>query len=152
MQQTHSEYIPGYRFAVRIGGDSGKVCFSRISGIEGTLDYEEIYEGGYNAAPYLVAVPHRTHTPLVLEKGAAQGDCWVNKIRPGMKLGTWLEVILLDGSGKETDRTFSIQDGLVTRWEISGLDAMRNEILIERLEIMHEGIQYSSGAGRMVVG
>lgn len=148
MNQTHSDYVPVYRFAVRIGENNGKVCFSRISGIEKTLDFEEIYEGGYNAAPHLVAVPHKNHAALVLEKGAAPGNSWVNKIKPGMKLGTWLEVVLLDTKGKETGQTFTIQDGLVTKWEISHLDAMGREILIEKLEIMHEGIQYSNGAGQ----
>lgn len=146
MKQAHSEYLPVYRFAVRIGGNNSKVCFSKISGIESTLDYEEIYEGGYNDAPHLAVVPHGRHAALILEKGAAPGDSWVNKIRPGMKLGTWLEVVLLDGKGRETGQTFSIQDGLVTKWEVSNLDAMGDQILIERLEIMHEGIQYSNGA------
>lgn len=144
MRQTHGDYMPVYRFAVRLGGSSyEEVCFSKISGIESTMEYEEINEGGYNSSPHLVAVPHKKHSPLVLEKGAAPKDSWINRIKPGMKLGTWLEVVLLDTKGKETDRRFSIQDGLITKWEISGLDAMGNEVLVERLEIMHEGIQYS---------
>lgn len=144
MEQAQKTYVPVYRFAVRLGGNTyDKVCFSKISGIESTLDYEEINEGGYNSSPHLLAVPHKKHSPLVFEKGAAPVDSWINRIKPGMRLGTWLEIVLLDASGKDTDRHFRIQDGLVTKWEISGLDAMGSEVLVERLEIMHEGIQYS---------
>lgn len=146
MKQNHRSYVPGYRFAVCLGGNTyDKVCFSKISGIESTLDYEEIYEGGYNSSPHLLAVPHKKHVPLVLEKGAAPVDSWINIIKPGMWLGTWLEVVLLDSRGNETKRSFSIQNGLITKWEVSGLNAMGSEILVERLEIMHEGIQYSGG-------
>lgn len=60
-----------------------------------------------------------------------------------MRLGTWLEVVLLDAAGNNTERRFLIQDGIVTKWEISGLDALGNNILVEKLEIMHEGIRYS---------
>ncbi len=144
MKQTHSNYISVYRFGIKLGGNTyDKVCFSKISGIESTLDYEEINEGGYNSSSHLVAVPHKKHAPLVLEKGAAPTNSWISQIKPGMKLGTWLEVVLLDRAGKETKRCFRIKDGLITKWEISGLNAMGNEILVERLEIMHEGISYS---------
>ena len=34
-----------------------------------------------------------------------------------------------------------INDGLITKWEVSGLDAMGSQLLVEKLEIMHEGIQ-----------
>lgn len=144
MKQTHNQYVSSYRFAVRLGGNTyDKVCFSKISGIESTLDYEEIYEGGYNASPHLLAVPHKKRSPLVLEKGAGPRDSWINRIKPGMKLGTWLEIVILDGTGKETKRSFRIEDGLITKWELTGLDAMESQVLIEKLEIMHEGIRYS---------
>ena len=143
MKETDSQYISSYGFLVRLGSSMyEKVCFSKISGIESTLDYEEIFEGGYNTSPHLVAIPHKKHATLVLEKGAGARKSWISKIKPGMKLGTWLEVTFLDNKGKPTNRQFYIQDGLITKWELSGLDAMKSEILIERLEIMHEGIQY----------
>ena len=150
-KSNYPSFITEYRFAVKLGeaeyGSSNKrssrVCFSKISGISSSLDYDEISEGGYNDSPHLVAVPHKKHAPLVLEKGVAPKDSWMSQVKPGMMLGTWLEVVMLDGSGKETDRRFLIYDGLITKWEISGLNALGNSILIEKLEIMHEGIHYS---------
>lgn len=46
-RNDYSNYVPGYRFAVSLGNNDNydKVCFSKISGIESTLDYEEIQEG-----------------------------------------------------------------------------------------------------------
>ena len=58
-----------------------------------------------------------------------------------MWLGTWLDIVLLDEKGKQTNRRFQINDGLITKWEVSGLDAMGSQLLVEKLEIMHEGIQ-----------
>ena len=144
-RNDYSNYVPGYRFAVSLGNNDNydKVCFSKISGIESTLDYEEIQEGGYNASAHLLPAPHKKHAALVLERGAAPYDSWINKLKPGMRLGTWLEVVLLDAAGNNTERRFLIQDGIVTKWEIAGLDVLGNNILVEKLEIMHEGIRYS---------
>lgn len=141
----HGNYVPEYRFAVNLGNydNFSKVCFSKISGLVSTLDYEEIQEGGYNASPHLLPVPHKKHGALVFEKGAAPAESWISKLKPGMRLGTWLEIVLLDGAGKETSRRFMVEDGIVTKWEVSELNALGNNLLVEKLEIMHEGIKYT---------
>lgn len=141
---AHKDFLSEYLFSVTLGGYTqfGDIRFSKISGIEKKLDYEEIYEGGYNESPHLFPIPHKQHAALVLEKGAAPVGGWINQIKPGMRLGTWMTVALLDITGKETKRSFTISDGIVTKWDISGLNALGNSILIERLEIMHEGITY----------
>lgn len=144
-KSAHGNYVPEYRFAVHLGNNDSynKVCFSKISGIECTLDYEEIHEGGYNTSAHLLPAPHKKHAALVFEKGAASTESWISRLKPGMRLGTWLEIVLLDGAGKETSRRFMIEDGIVTKWEVSGLNALGNNILVEKLEIMHEGIKYT---------
>ena len=142
MAGNNRDYAPVYRFAVQLGDTSyEKVCFSRVSGLERTMEFEEISEGGYNESPHLVAVPHKRHGVLVLERGMAPVDSWSSRVRPGMWLGTWLDIVLLDEKGKQTNRRFQINDGLITKWEVSGLDAMGSQLLVEKLEIMHEGIQ-----------
>ncbi len=116
--------------------------FSKISGIEYSIDYEEIAEGGKNEGPHILTSPHKKHAPLVLERGIISSNSMLALLRPGMKLGTWLNIILLDSQKQAAKRMFWITDGIVTKWETGGLDAMGNSILVEKFEILHDGIHY----------
>lgn len=144
------QYLTDFRFLVltgkkgtKITADSGdRLHFSKISGIERTMDYEEIAEGGKNDGPHILTVPHKKHAPLVLEQGLVPAKSWFATLQPGMRLGAWMNIILLDGSGSMTSRMFWIEDGIVTKWETGGFDAMGNSILVERFEIVHDGIHY----------
>ncbi len=143
-------YVSDFRFLVLTGKDLitgmlptvGNICFSKVSGIETAMEQEEIPEGGKNDGPHILCAPHKKHSPLILERGVLPADCWMRGLRPGMSLGTWLHIILLDGNGRMTMRHFGISDGIVAKWEISGLDAMNSSILVEKLEIVHDGIVY----------
>lgn len=146
----HYLYASEFRFLVMTGQNlkSGKLLpvnslrFSKISGIESTMEYEEIMEGGKNDGPHILSAPHRKHQPLVLERGVIPSASWMSLLKPGMSLGTWLQIIVLDGRGMLTPKQFWIEDGTVTRWETSSLDAMGNSLLIEKMEIAHNGILY----------
>lgn len=133
-------YALNFRFLVLTGGES--ICFSKISGIEITMEQEEIFEGGKNGGPHILFSPHKKNPPLVLERGILPNNSWLSKLRPGMRLGTWLQVVLLDEQGNPMERTFGIDDGTVVKWEISGLDALGNSIVVEKMEIAHDGILY----------
>ncbi|MCM1538302.1 MAG: phage tail protein [bacterium] len=149
-------YAADFRFLVMMGqgqtkggltaeqtASGQKMRFSKVSGLESSMEYEELSEGGKNDAPYILAVPHKKHAPLLLEHGIVPAESRFAGMKPGMRLGTWLSVILLDAKGQMTDRRFWITDGIVTKRETGNLDAMGNSILIERFEIMHDGIQYT---------
>lgn len=150
-QRRHDGYVPDFRFLVitcegkKKNGEverGSKLHFSKISGIESTIDYEEIQEGGKNDSPHILAVAHKKHQALVLEKGVIPVTSWMSSLKPGMRLGTWLQVIVLNSKGEMTNKRFWITDGIVTKWEITGLDAMGSSVLVERLEIVHDGIHY----------
>ncbi len=144
------KYVSDFRFLVLTGRDRitgmlpsvGSICFSKVSGVEIAMEQEEISEGGKNDGPHILCAPHKKHQPLILERGVLPADSWFRTLKPGMSLGTWLHIILLDENGRMTARQFGISDGIVTKWDISGLDAMNSSVLIERLEIVHDGIIY----------
>ncbi len=146
-----SLYAADFRFLVMTGEVSGtlqelpvnRLRFSKISGLESSMEYEEIAEGGRNEGPHILTAPHKRHTPLVLEHGVIPAQSRLAFLRPGMRLGTWLSVILLDASGKPTPRMFWITDGIVTKWESGSLDAMGNSVLVERFELLHDGIRFT---------
>lgn len=151
-QLFQDQYAAEFRFLVIAGQPPGSVVnvmpvmrmrFSKVSGIESAMEYEELAEGGVNDAPHILTVPHKKHAPLVLEHGIIPLDCRFSKLRPGMRLGTWLCIMLLDARGMLTPRIFWITDGIVTKRETGSLDAMGNSVLIERFEIMHDGIRYT---------
>ncbi len=144
-----SFYASDFRFLVLTGENSNtgnvlpanRLRFSKISGIEESMEYEEIAEGGRNEGPHIVTAPHKRHSPLVLEHGVIPVESRLVGLRPGMRLGTWLTVIVLNAAGFPTPQMFWIEDGIVTRWETRDLDAMGNSVLIEKFEIMHDGIR-----------
>lgn len=133
------DYLSDYRFEV-ITKNQEKVGFMKVSGLTTEIELEEIPEGGKNDGPHLVIVPHKRHQPLVLERGIFPKKSWIEKIKPGMMLGTWMEIFPLNSQKKRTARSFRISDGMVTKCEISGLDAMGNSILVNKIEIVHNGI------------
>lgn len=145
-----SLYVSDFRFLVLTGerADAGNILpanrlrFSKISGIEQSAEYEEIAEGGRNEGPHIVTAPHKKHAPLVLEHGVIPAESRLAGLRPGMRLGTWLTVIVLNAAGLPTPQMFWITDGIVTKWETKDLDAMGNSVLVERFEIMHDGIRW----------
>lgn len=145
-----SLYMTDFRFLVLTGEKpdtvnilpANRLRFSKISGIEQTTEYEEIAEGGRNEGPHLLTAPHKKHPPLVLEHGVIPAESWLLGLKPGMRLGTWLTVIVLNAAGIITPQMFWITDGTVSKWEMGSLDAMGNSVLVERLEILHDGIQW----------
>lgn len=147
-----NSYAADYRFLVMAGQapasraqitEEKKMRFSKVSGLECTMEYEELAEGGRNHAPHILTTPHKKHAPLVLERGIIPAESRFAKLKPGMRLGTWLTVILLDAKGQLTSRRFWITDGIVTKREVGNLDALGNSILVERFEIVHDGILYA---------
>lgn len=136
-----TDYAPDCRFLV-INKDFDMAGFLRISGLTAEMEQEEILEGGKNDGPHIVTASHRRHQPLVLERGVLPQKSWLGKLKPGMQLGTWMEIILLDERGVWMPRTFWIEDGIVTKCEMSGLDALGNSVLIEKIEIVHDGLRY----------
>lgn len=141
------KYMSNYRFRVLLGTVPGYnpevISFARASGLEMSLDYEELAEGGVNEGPHILNSPSKKNGTLVLERGVAQKKGWMARMKPGLHLGTWLRVMLMDGQGKKILRTYEIEDGVVTRWELSPLDAMGHEILIEKVEIQYRGLKLS---------
>lgn len=138
-----NKYASGSRFRVTIDpklDEKSEVGFSKVSGLNVELEVEEIQEGGVNGAPHVLPAPVKRGGKLTLEKGLTSANSWAAKLRPGFQLGGWLTVEVEDSSGAVI-RTFMIEDGLVTKWELTDMDASSSQVLIEKLEIAHEGLK-----------
>ncbi len=125
-------------FRVEIDGMGG-ASFSRCSGLGARVDILQIPEGGAGG-PHLL--PGDVHwQPLVLERG------WIQDPR----LWQWFEsreprrgkIELLTPEGIPAGR-WSFLRGWPARWSGPTFDANRDEVALEVLEIVHEGLQWET--------
>ena len=141
------KYMSNYRFRVVLGTVPGYnpevISFARASGLQLSLDFEELQEGGLNESAHVLNNPAKKNGTLVLERGVADKKGWMARMKPGLHLGTWLRIALMDVQCKKILRSYEIEDGVVTKWELSPLDAMGHEVLIEKLEIQYTGFKLS---------
>ena len=129
-----------YDFLVYIGENS--YGFSKVTGLAQEMEYEEIQEGGRNWSPVFFRKPGSKQGLLTLEHGMRTGSR--NGSGPELKAGTILINILVFIMNKNNIvKTCAISQGIVTRIELGELNGLGKDILIEKLEIVHEGLSFS---------
>lgn len=131
------EWAVNYNFKVFFGPLS--FGFSKITGLSQELEYDSIEEGGRNWAPVLMRKAKAKQELLVLEHGIRTGPNLADSlgIRIGMRL---IGVSILIMNQNACARTYFIDSGIITKLQLEDLDAMGRGILIERMEIAHNGI------------
>lgn len=126
--------------AVSLAGDAG---FTEVSGISVTLESDEIEtgDGDYIALPKI-----KKYTPLILKRGLTGAQS---------ELMSWVAETILAENGKISVITKAVVVKLLnehgepmaywlftgaypTKWAVSGLKAMTNELVIEELEIKYK--------------
>lgn len=132
--------MPANRFELYFG--KWKLGFSRASGLEDSVDYDTYLEGGDTQGPHLFLRQGQQPHILTLEKGAQLrpllGDSV--KLLPGTYIQGGIALTVWDTAGK-SKRNFQAIWAMITKWELSQLDAASNEVLIERVEIAHSGLR-----------
>lgn len=123
--------------------------FREVSGLELTIDADEIKEGGQNG--FVHKVPGRMLWPnLVLSRGITQNDrffSWVNESAgegfagKGNKVGrSTVAVIMTDQQGKPL-RTWELEGAFPVRWKGPQFSSEQSDNLTEELEITHHGFK-----------
>lgn len=139
MSNLREQLISNNRFLVSM--DAMLFSFSKVTNISDTVETEVIQEGGSNWAPELLLKPKTKAETLVLERGVQTGAA--SRIsEKALALGNRVlvaTIIVLD-QGRSVSKVYGFEQGLITKWEVSSLDAMGNELLIRRLEISHNGL------------
>lgn len=138
-----------YRFVVEI--DNTPIGFARVGGIQMEMEYEVISEGGVNAYVHTVVKPATQARTMTFEKGIslAGADSIGNLgLYPGRVIKEPIGIEVMANSvrsGQANSKKFSkyyrVPGCMVTKWELGGLDAMQNEILIEKFEIVCYGVE-----------
>ncbi len=124
-------------FVVNIG--TATYSFARVRNISETIEVESVREGGDNQNVHSLLKQRSAEQKIVLERGllaGADGQTDAD-LRPGAVVKNVQILVLNHGSVK---KVYYFDRGMVTRWELSGLDAMDGKIIYQTIEIVHSGL------------
>jgi phage tail-like protein len=130
-----------YNFAVEI---EGLVAggFSEVSGLEVELEVQDYREGGVNGFIHKRAGPAKYASNLVLKRGITDVKIlwnWYWDVVQGTVDRKNVSILLMDDSGEEK-RRWNFADAYPVKWTGPSLNAKSNEVAIEALELVHNGL------------
>jgi phage tail-like protein len=137
--------LRNFRFRLEIDGIQ-QAGFSEASGFNSTIDPIEYREGGdpthlrklsgltkYGNVTLKWGVTDSTELFTKWFKAAVDGDIQRKNI----------SIIVLDEAGKDKSR-WNITNAWPTKYDVSAFNAKGNDVVIETLEIVHEGLTRAS--------
>lgn len=138
--------LPAFCFKVTItikGCDAGEAYFKSVSGLSMETEVTDYRAGGVNHSTYKLVGATKWKN-LVLKRGFTASpellDWRTAWLKPsGEKTRATITIEQLD-TQLQTKHTWTFHDGWPCKWELSELDAAKNEVAIETLEIAHHGL------------
>lgn len=139
-----------FHFVVSFSGTSPKVsdqAFQEVSGLETSIDLEPLVEGGENR--FVHQLPKSVkHPNLVLKRAMTDKKSglvqWCQSILEGdfskAIVPKDMVVSLLNEEAKPV-ATWSIGNAFPIKWTVGNLDAMKNELAIETIELSFTTLQ-----------
>jgi phage tail-like protein len=133
--------FPNYSFRVLID-DLPAAEFSECSGMEMTVKFDEVREGGENG--FVHKLPGRVeYGNLVLKRGYARGGelfNWCLQPRDTQLQRRKVTVQLVEQASKSTIVQWIFDDAYPVKWSGPSLKASENAVAIESLELAHRGL------------
>ncbi|HEV3325415.1 MAG TPA: phage tail protein [Puia sp.] len=137
------------QFSFDSGGNSVDVRFQSVTGLDATLETEQLKEGGENLFTHMLPV-RRKFGPLVLKRGLLKpGDstltaflknAFENDVFKPIQLVT---IHLLDETHQSMVH-WQVDNVWPLSWKIAELNAMEGAILIETLELNYNHLLYTN--------
>jgi len=131
-----------FNFLVVIGGET-IAGFSEVDLPEGSVEVVAYREGSDKTSGARLLPGRVNYGPLVLRRGFA-GDMdlydWWREITQGTVDRRNVKVTLLDEARNEV-ASWSVRRAWPSKYESSDLNALGNEVVIETLELTHEGVE-----------
>jgi len=138
---TRNDPFKSFNFRVEIDGVAA-ASFKSVSGLAAEAEVITYREGGDISSsrklPGLVRYPN-----VKLRRGLTTSSDlwnWWRTTRDGTLQRRSVLIVLLDDSHQEILR-WSLREAWIARIEISELDASKNEVAIETIELAHEGLE-----------
>lgn len=124
--------VTNYQFQVWI--ENEKVSFSKISGLNMEVKTKVESKRGDGR---LITAPANAPRKLRLQRGAYKDEkSLLNKLCPGMYLEQGIIIAVLGQTG-EIVMIYAIDNAIVSKWEISEIDALRGQILVDTFEVTY---------------
>ena len=139
--------LPVYNYKVEIGSDT--VAFSEVSGLSishETTTYKESPAVENQAGPTTRHMPMQgTSASVTLKKGLVTGVSvpvffqWINSIQLNQVEKKDVAIHLMDEAGKSLIK-WTVQNAFPTKLDAPSFDASSNDVAIESMELMGDGI------------
>ena len=122
-------------FGVNIGTET--YSFTKIKNISEVIETETVQEGGNNWSVHNLAKPTTSSHRLILELGFL-----VTGNDPGLTAGSRVyDVTIMIMEHGSIKKSYSFEEGIVIKWEISDFDALQGQVVYNTVEILHSGLQ-----------
>ena len=129
-------------FSVMIGGDLIGL-FTKVSGIEYSVNPYLIKEGGRNFSPHMKPFDGPGQSgDVVLEWGSMRRDkmeAWVHSVAPGLPFRRHVFVTQYNREGSAI-RIIGLYGAWPKSWKAADLDSNGNEMATESITLVHEGM------------
>jgi phage tail-like protein len=142
-KNQRNDPLPGYFFQVEIDGQAISF-FKSVGGLKMDTEVTEFREGGQTDSTRKLAGATR-YTNIRLTRGFTGDrslyDWFITTQKPN-PVRVNGRIVMFDRRGNRV-AVFKFVNGFPAKWEGPDLDASKNEIAIETLEIAHEGLTLS---------
>ncbi|MCX7549596.1 phage tail protein [Xanthomarina sp. F2636L] len=134
--------LVGFHFQVEWGGN--RIGFSEVSGL--SVEHEIIeYRDGASPDYNTIKMPGmRKYSNIIFKRGAFRGDndffSWMNSFSLGHIERRDITIALLNEEHRPI-MVWKVKNAWPISLKYAELNAMKSEVLIERLEIAHEGLK-----------
>lgn len=128
-----------FHFIVSFGVSASETQFREVTGIESSLETITFKEGGENRFHH--TLPVRAKYPnLVLKRGMLHDStvaAWCSDAIENLEIKPTTVLVTLLNENHEPLATFSFINAWPVKWNISNLDAEKNAILVESMELSY---------------
>ncbi|MFS2002769.1 phage tail protein [Duganella sp. CT11-25] len=131
------------KFYFRVKWDSNELAFQEVSGLD--IQSEEIkYRHGNSPVFSVIKMPGmKKYGNITMKKGVFKGDNkfwdWLNQIKLNTIKRVPVIISLLDEAGNDT-MIWTLTNAWPTKISSTDLKSEGNEVAIESIEIVHEGL------------
>lgn len=139
---------PMPKFYFRVKWDSNEMSFQEVSGLD--VQSEEIkYRHGNSPVFSVIKMPGlKKYGNITMKKGVFKGDNkfwdWLNQIKMNTIKRVPVTISLLDEEGNDT-MVWTLTNAWPTKISSTDLKSEGNEVAIESIEIVHEGLTIANG-------
>lgn len=134
---------PNFNFSVDIGASVGEIGFAEAEIPSAEIAVIEYREGGAHTSAVRKLPGRVTYGNVVLHRGIDGGLSlweWFKETRDGNLSRRNVTVTLLDET-RNPVQTWRFRDAWPVKYVTSDLNAQGNEVVIETLELAHEGLE-----------